>query len=231
MKIITIIPARSGSKRIPRKNIIPFLGKPLVEHSIEHAQKSRLVNRVIISTDDEEIAGIAAKCGAEVIKRPQDISGDKSSSETALLHVVDHLEKTEGYSPDIVVFLQCTSPLRKNDDIDNAIKILINKKSDSLFSVYRFNKYIWRLKNGSIIPVNYDYQNRWREQDFPIQYQENGSIYVFKPWVLKELKNRLGGKIEIFEMDYINSFQIDSYEDLALCECILEKGLGNCKNV
>lgn len=213
------------------KNIIPLFGKPLVEHSIEHAQKSRLVNRVIISTDDEEIAGISTNCGAEVIKRPQDISGDKSSSETALIHVVDHLEKTEGYFPDIIVFLQCTSPLRKDDDIDNAIKTLINKKADSLFSVFRFNKYIWTLKNESIIPVNYDYQNRWREQDFPIQYQENGSIYVFKPWVLKELKNRLGGKIEIFEMDYINSFQIDSYEDLALCECILEKGLGNTKDV
>lgn len=220
---LAIIPARGGSKRIPRKNVLPLGGKPLVAYSIEHARKSKLVDRVIVSTDDNAVAGISGKYGAEVIKRPLKISNDTATSESALIHVLNHLEKKEGYCPDIVVFLQCTSPLRNVCDIDNAIKIFLKAKADSLLSVVKFDKYIWQVKKGKVSPINYDYKKRWREQDFPPQYQENGSIYIFKPEVLRKYNNRLGGKIAIYEMEELSFIQIDSRKDIELFECILNK--------
>lgn len=221
-KTVAIIPARGGSKRLPRKNLLPLAGKPLIVYTIEHAKSSQLVNRVIISTDDDEIASIAKQYNAEVVVRPPELSTDTSTSESALLHTLNLLEKEEQFFPDLVVFLQCTSPLRKHYDIDNAINKLKRESADSLFSACRFNKYIWEERNGCLLSVNYDYKHRWREQDFPIQYQENGSIYVFKPWVLKSLNNRLGGKIVVYEMDFWYSFQIDTLDELQLCEHILK---------
>jgi N-acylneuraminate cytidylyltransferase len=221
-QIIAVIPARGGSKRVPRKNLLPLRGKPLIAHTIEHAKHSRLVNRIIVSTDDNEISDVAIQYGAEVIKRPPELSGDTASSEVALVHVVDWLAEKEKYEPDILVFLQCTSPIRKESDIDNAITVLLENNADSLFSACRFNKYIWQMRNGEVSPINYDYRHRWREQDFPHQVQENGSIFVFKTSILKELSNRLGGKIAVYEMDELRSIQIDSNEDIMLCNCIMD---------
>ena len=221
--ILAIIPARGGSKRIPRKNIAPLAGKPLLAYSIEHALQARQVNRTIVSTDDDEIAEIARQYGAEVVMRPPELATDTATSEDALLHVMDHLEEKENFPLNMIAFLQCTSPLRQPHDIDSAISTFVDKEADSLFSAFRFNKYIWRLNNGIPVSLNYDYRKRWREQDFPCQYQENGSIYIFKPWVLRKLRNRLGGKIAIYEMDYLSSIQVDTSEDLLLCEWVLER--------
>lgn len=223
MYIIAVIPARGGSKRIPKKNIVNLAGRPLIAYTIEHARKSRLINRIIVSTDDGEIADIARAYGVEVVRRPKELSDDSASSESAILHVLDFLEASEKSKPDMVVFLQCTSPLRKDDDIDNAINKLINDGADSLFSACRFKKYIWETKDGAPTPINYDYRVRWREQDFPAQFQENGSIYISKRWVLRELKNRLGGRITVYEMGGWHSLQVDTNEDLELCEFILRK--------
>ncbi|MBI4236643.1 MAG: acylneuraminate cytidylyltransferase family protein, partial [Chloroflexi bacterium] len=125
-RVLCIIPARGGSKRLPRKNLALLLGEPLVAHSIRHALEARLVQRVVVSTDDAEIASVAEQHGAEVVRRPAEIAGDTATSESALLHVLDHLERTESYHPDLVVFLQCTSPVRQRDDIDNAIRALLD---------------------------------------------------------------------------------------------------------
>ena len=230
-QIIAVIPARGGSKRVPRKNLLPLRGKPLIAHTIEHAKHSRLVSRIIVSTDDNEISDVAIQYGAEVIKRPPELSGDTASSEVALAHVVDWLAEKEKYEPDILVFLQCTSPIRNESDIDNAITVLLENNADSLFSACRFNKYIWRVSNGEVSPINYDYRHRWREQDFPHQVLENGSIFVFKTSILKELNNRLGGKIVVYEMDELRSIQIDSNEDIMLCNCIMDMlESGRCQN-
>jgi N-acylneuraminate cytidylyltransferase len=225
LQIIAIIPARGGSKRLPQKNILPLVGKPLIAYSIEQAKASSLIKCVIVSTDDRKIETVAKEYGAEVVKRPSELSGDMATSELALLHVLDHLFEVEHFSPDLVVFLQCTSPLRDGSDIENAIRTLRENNADSLFSACRFNKCIWEIRNGALFPINYDYKNRWREQDFPLQFKENGSIYVFKPWVLRELNNRLGGIIALYEMDFLHSFQIDSTEDLELCEFVIKNQL------
>lgn len=221
MNVLTVIPARGGSKRIPRKNLQILDGKPLIVYSIEHAKRSKMVNRIVVSTDDDEIGYTSSFYGAEVIRRPHELACDTASSESALIHVLDYLEEHEKYFPDLLVFLQCTSPLRNENDIDDAINTLIKLRADSLFSARRFKKYIWQLKDSILSPINYDYNHRWREQDFPYQFEENGSIYVIKPSVLKLYDNRLGGQIAIFEMDEFCSIQIDTYEDMLFAEYIL----------
>lgn len=221
MKIIAIIPARGGSKGVPRKNLRLLAGKPLIAYTIEHALQARQVNRTIVSTEDAEIAKVARQYGAEVVMRPPELATDTASAESVLLHVLSFLEQTEGYAPSLVVLLQPTSPLRQPNDIDNAIDTLSAAGADSLFSGCRSHNFYWRLEDGQPISANYDYRHRPRRQDFTPEYIENGSIYVTKTKVLKQHGNRLGGRITSYEMNPLDSFQIDTEEDLLLLEQLL----------
>lgn len=222
MRITSMIPARGGSKGIPRKNILPIAGQPLISHSLEQAKKSSHVDRTIVSTDDQEIATISKSYGAEVIMRPADISGDTASSESALLHALDYLKETENYEPDLVVFLQCTSPLRAKDDIDNAITQFQAEDADSLISVSPSHAFLWEKIDGVAQSINYDYRDRPRRQDMNPQFRENGSIFIFKPWVLREYNNRLGGKISLYVMDEF-CIDIDSMIDFEIAELLLKR--------
>jgi len=227
LSAVCIIPARGGSKGIQHKNIQIIAGKPLLAYTIEQAKQTPAIARVIVSTDDSKIASVAKEYGAEVIWRPAEISGDTASSESALIHVLDYLRDTEGYEPDLVVFLQATSPLRKPDDIQNAIEKLQREGADSLFSACPLQGFVWRKEGGRFISLNYDYRRRPRRQDAPEDLIENGSIYIFKPWVLRKFNNRLGGKITVYYMDVLDSFQIDEPADLELVEKLLAiRGVG-----
>ena len=218
--VLCIIPARGGSKRLPRKNLMAIGGRPLLVHSIDHARASSRVARTVVSTDDDEIAEVSRRAGAEVIRRPSEISGDTASSESALMHSLDDLER-RGFTPELVVFLQPTSPIRRSDDIDRAVGLLEDRGVDSLFSACCNDKLLWRLVKGEPQPLNYDYRNRHREQDFPAEFRENGSIYVFRPWVLRKHANRLGGKMAVYEMGFWASFQVDDENDVRLMEWIV----------
>lgn len=213
-EIVAIIPARGGSKRVPGKNLRDFRGLPLIAHSIQDALLSKQVTRTVVSTDDDAIGSVSLKYGAEVVRRPPSLASDTATSESALLHALDELKAKDGYEPELVVFLQCTSPGRDPEDIDGAIAVLRDSGADSVLSVCRFDKYIWVRGETSAEPLNYDYRRRWRDQDFPPQYMENGSIYVSSLRVLQAEENRLGGKIALFEMPKEKSFQIDHEEDL-----------------
>ena len=220
---LAIIPARGGSKGIPRKNIIQLHGKPLIAHSINCAKESKYVNRVVVSTDDEEISRVAIQYGAEVVMRPSELSGDDAPSEQAIIHTLEYLGKSENYEPDIVVFLQATSPYRLPDDIDGAILKLQENNCDCVFSACpeHFTGR-WRItQEFGARPVNYEIGSRQMRQNYPIEYLENGSIYVFKPWVILQTNDRLGGEISIYEMPALRSFQIDSVEDFELLEHLL----------
>lgn len=222
MNILAIIPARGGSKGIPRKNIQPLAGKPLLAYTIEHARQTPAVTRVVVSTDDAEIAAVAEQYGAEVIWRPAEISGDDASSESALLHALDHLRDTEGYEPDLVVFLQATSPLRQPDDIQKAIEALQREQADSLFSACPVHGFVWRREGEKLSSLSYDYRHRPRRQEVSGEdLIENGSIYIFKPTVLRQYGNRLGGKIAVYQMHPLDSFQVDEPGDLRLIEQLL----------
>jgi N-acylneuraminate cytidylyltransferase len=226
MKIVTIIPARGGSKSIHKKNLIDFCGKPLVVWSIEQAQTCALVNGVYVSTEDQEIAVVSKKYGAEVIQRPIELSTDTASSEDALVHAIDRIEKEDGRNIDIVVFLQATSPLRNPADIDNALRKFIDQDADSLFSGAILEDFlVWGEENGKLESINYNYRNRGLRQTRKKQYVENGSIYIFKPAVLRKENNRLGGKIIVYEMEFWKSYEIDSYEDIEICEYYMRNKL------
>jgi N-acylneuraminate cytidylyltransferase len=227
--MITIIPARGGSKGIPRKNILPIAGQPLISYSIKQAKKTSHVERTIVSTDDQEIATIAQNYGAEVIMRPAEISGDTASSESALIHALDYLKHTEDYEPDLVVFLQCTSPLRKDDDIEKAIIQFQKERADSLLSVSPGHSFLWEQIDGIAQSINYDYRNRPRRQDMNPQFRENGSIYIFKPWVLQEHNNRLGGEVSLYVMDE-PCIDIDSMLDFEMAEFLLTRKKTNYAN-
>lgn len=225
-KIITIIPARGGSKGIPGKNIIDIAGKPLIGWSIEQSKKTALISDTYVSTNDDDIAEVAKKYGAKIIRRPDELCMDDSTSESALIHALSYLNEQEQIVPDYLVFLQATSPLRNSEDLNNAILKLIAEDADSLFSGSKFDDFLfWEKDKNMLKSVNYDYLNRGRRQERLQQFVENGSIYIFKPQILLENKNRLGGKIAIYEMDFWQTWEIDSIEDIELIEYYINKKL------
>ena len=225
---VAIIPARSGSKGIINKNIIEFCGKPLIGWSIEQAKRAVCIDEVYVSTDGEQIATTSEQFGAKVIWRPKEIANDIASSEEALIHAIDTIEKVEKI--DRVVFLQATSPIRKNEDIDGAMTVFENGNYDSLFSMSVLEDYcIWKEDNGQIGSWSYNYEMRGRRQEREKLYLENGSIYIFTPESLRKNNNRLGGKIGMYEMPFDQSYEIDNVEDLSRCEFFMRKCIGEEK--
>jgi CMP-N,N'-diacetyllegionaminic acid synthase len=225
--IVAIIPARGGSKGIPRKNIIDFHGKPLLAWTIEDALQTKYIKEVFVSTDDLQIAEAASNFGAKAVLRPPELSCDNASSENALKHTI-LAEKL--FDCEYIVFLQATSPIRESRDIDNAIEQIRNENADSLFSgsyVGEFN--LWRNINGSLVSVNYDYRNRLRRQDAESQlgrqFVEDGSFYIFKPMLFLEQENRLSGKIIAYLYESWKSPQIDSFADLYHCKKVFQSKL------
>jgi N-acylneuraminate cytidylyltransferase len=221
-EIVAIIPARGGSKRVPAKNLIELAGLPLVAHSVRHASTAELVDRVYVSTDDDAIAEVARREGAIVVERPAELAGDTASSEVALEHVLDFHRSEHGADPELVVFLQATSPMRGAGDVDGAVKALQDAGADSLFSACREPSHVWRANDDQLESLTYDWRNRAREQEMGDLYRENGSIYVFRPEVLRETGNRLGGEVVVFPMEYWSSFQLDTPEHVELLRWIME---------
>ncbi len=221
-RVLALIPARGGSKGIPRKNLATLAGQPLLVHTLEQARATPEIDRVVVTTDDEEIARRAAEWGAEVVHRPAELASDSASSESALVHALDALRQTHGYEPDLVVFLQATSPLRRDGDVSRAIATLDEHAADSLFSASPVHGFVWRRHGGRLEALTYDPGERPRRQDIGEDLLENGSIYIFKPRVLERHGNRLGGKIAVYLMDPLDSFQVDEPGDLELFERLLE---------
>ncbi len=224
MEIFCIIPARGGSKGVPQKNIKPFLGQPLITHSIEYALNSSFVTGVFVSTDDKLITDIARQAGASIIPRPKNISGDTATTESAVAHALSWWQ-TKELSPDIIVLLQATSPLRPIGSLDQALKHFQDQEFDSLLSLSATHRFFWKL-NGLKAEAQYDYLNRPRRQDMTVadtRYVENGSVYIFTKQHFQKTANRLGGRIgyTVFPEEY--SPEIDNSSDFTLLEEIAAK--------
>jgi N-acylneuraminate cytidylyltransferase len=224
MNTIAIILARGGSKGIPNKNIIDFCGKPLIAWTIENCLEGG-ANSVWVSSDSDEILSIASRFGANTIKRPNDISGDFATSESAWLHALNYVESIEKIQIDWVLAPQVTSPLREASDIKKAISLANENKNDSFFSCSIAEDLFFWQKNeaGKLDSINYDWRNRKRRQDIPSQYIENGSFYLFKPEVLRNTNNRFGSKIGLVEMEFWKMFEIDSFDDLKMCSALMKE--------
>lgn len=225
MKTVAIIPARGGSKAIPKKNIMNFCGHPLVAWTISAARGCPLIEGTFVSTDDREIGAVAVRYGAEVIWRPAEISGDRASSESALIHACRELEKRTGL-PERIVFLQATSPVRESEELTGALTYFEKEGLDSLFSAsVPEDLLVWWQENGALRSLNYDYRQRKRRQDVEHGGRlliETGSFYITRTAVLLETGNRLGGKIGIWEVPVWKSWEIDSWDGYHLCEAMMK---------
>jgi len=225
INVSAIILARGGSKGIPNKNIIDFCGKPLIAWTIEQCLSSKHISEAWVSSDSQEILEVAKEYGAKTIKRPDDISGDFATSESAWLHAIEFIERDGDI--DFVLAPQITSPLREAQDIDNAIELFQSEKYDSMFSSsIAEDLFFWKEdKMHELQSVNYDYLNRQRRQDIQEQIIENGSFYIFKSEIIKKYNNRFGGKIGHSKMESWKMFEIDNLEDIRMCSALMREFL------
>lgn len=222
MKAICVIPVRGGSKGIPRKNLLPIAGKPLVVWTIEQALAVPAL-RVIVSTEDAEIAEVSRRAGAEVVDRPPALAQDTTASEPVVEHVISVLTE-RGERPDVVMFLQATSPVRLPGTLARALTEFEATRADALVGVIAETPFLWNL--GHPATADYDYTCRPRRQEIPpeaMKYRENGSVYVTRTEIYETLHNRLGGHIELFVMDAIEATDIDTPVDFALAEQALAR--------
>tara|TARA_R110002051_G_scaffold214187_1_gene279046 strand:- start:5252 stop:5926 length:675 start_codon:yes stop_codon:yes gene_type:complete len=214
MKIVTIIPARGGSKEIPKKNIVSLCGKPLLWYVAQASQNS-LSEETWVSTDCKEIKLAALDCGCQVIDRPQELCGDKSKSDEALVHFSEHVEF------DILVFVQATSPLLQSRDIDKGIKMILNEGYDSVFAAARESWLPrWTL---DVKPSLWQINNRPMRQDVEDKYLESGALYITTREQLEHSKLRYGGKIGVVEIPSYRNLDINSRDDLTLVEGFIKK--------
>lgn len=229
MNIVAFIPAKGDSKRVPRKNLRMMLGKPLIAWAIEAARGSKKIGRVIVSTSDEEIAGMAKKYGAEVpFMEPTEIAAGGGNIEAALLHAVEWLKKHEQYVPDAVVLLQTTNPLRRPQDLNKAIEQFKQSGADSTVTVCKAlgnHNPAWMLmkdkKRGAQMFGGADMRtiSSMRSQDLPEYYFRNDIAYVFKPLNLYQTPpNLYGDKVDLYVMDEIFDTDINTPEDWHITE-------------
>jgi N-acylneuraminate cytidylyltransferase len=218
---VAVIPARGGSKRVPRKNLRVVGGLPLVAHSVLHALAAESVGAVVVTTDDAEIADVSRRYGAELVERPLELADDVATSESAVLHALDERRRQGHDDPDLVVLLQPTSPARRQGEIDSAVERLRREGADSLFSAAADRALYWSVTPSGPAPQNYEPAARLREQEMGPQYRENGSIYVMRTELLRGTGIRLGGRVAVHAMDLWSSFQLDSDEDAELLDWIL----------
>jgi len=226
MKTLAIIPARGGSKGIHEKNIVKLGKRPLIEYTIQRALESDLINKVIVSTDNQKIAKISQSCGAEVpFLRPRKISGDLSLTINTIKHTLQFLKDKTNFAPETILLLQPTSPFRTRHMIDNSIRLLKKSKSSSVISVSKIKKHPYSsftLKNNLLKPYRKDFEKFSLRQNTPILYFPTGAIYTF--WS-KNLKNNsmYGTKIKpmIIKDEKIN-IDIDTPFDLFIAEMIIK---------
>lgn len=226
--ILALIPARGGSVRLPRKNILPFAGKPLIAWSIEAALGAGKITKVVVSTDDDEISSVSKKYGAEVpFQRPAELATNTSTTTDVLIHAIEYF-KSINESFDYVIVLQPTSPLRTSTHINEAIDLLNKKEADAIVSVCELAHPIeW----CNFIPENLSLENfldekvkNKRSQDFVPVYRPNGSIFILDVEKFLNCKKLYFDKnIYAYNMRERTSIDIDTIEDLLMAECLKEK--------
>ena len=227
MEILSIIPARGGSKGIPHKNIKLINNKPLIAYSIESSLKSKYITKTVLSSEDDEILKIAREYGAETIKRPDELAQDETKTIPVMLDVVERLEE-KGYKPDYVVLLQPTCPLRDENYIDNAFDFYFEQEKkgfDSCIGMFKIGTTHskWRVLHNKKLECLYDYRIRPRRQEVEQHYtmlQENGAFYALPTKTMKEVKDFIGYNPTPYITPKI--IDIDTVDDFKKVEEILK---------
>ena len=220
---IAFIPVRGGSKSIPLKNIKPINGKPLVYWTALAAEDSKIVDKVIIATDSKEIKDTVLSFGfkkLEVYDRNPENAQDTSSTESVML---EYIEKSNLNPKDNFILIQATSPLLKSNYIDEMFEKLENSDADSIFSAVREKQFHWIETENGVEPINYDYRNRPRRQEFQGILAENGACYINSVENILRDKCRLSGKITTYEMPAKTAYEIDEESDWLIIENLMKR--------
>ena len=224
--VLGLIPARGNSKGIPRKNIVPVGGKPLLAYTVEAARSTERLTRLILSTEDEEIAAAGLELGVEVpFRRPTELAEDSSTSVAVCSHALQWLAAHEDYEADILVLLQPTCPLRTGRDIDACVDMLVGSDADSVVSVaevpHKFNPG-WQFKVREAELIRYTGEPlvavATRRQDLERTYYRNGAVYAMRAEIVLEEASLYGNKCLAYIMPPERSFNIDSPADLLEAE-------------
>ena len=222
MKVLGIIPARGGSKGIPRKNIRLVAGKPLIAYSIEAAQRSCRLDTFVTSTDDEEIAEVARCYGSEVLMRPAKLASDEAPMVRVVRHCLDHFGASYHYG----TILQPTSPLRTGEDIDAALTLLMGNDTDSVVGVYQVADNhparMYTLEAGRLVPYEKEPVQRLRQKLRPV-FHRNGAVYAFTRRLVEEDDTLIGAAPVPYIMPKHRSVNIDDELDLILADAILQR--------
>lgn len=223
-RILAIVPARGGSKSIPRKNVKEIGGKPLIAWTIEAAQKSKYIDHLVVSTEDHEIASVSRSYGAEVLLRPEELAQDDTPGIDVVLHAVEQLQ---GYS--YVVLLQPTSPLRTTEDIDQCLESLVSNGAPACVSLCEVDQpphwmYIVNEQN-KLQPIVDNINQYYRRQEIPKTYALNGAIYVAETEWLFLKKSFLSEETLPFIMPRERSIDIDVPFDLEFADIVLRQRL------
>lgn len=227
MEILAVIPARGGSKGIPNKNIRVFAGKPLIAHTIGQAKLSKCISRIIVSTESEHVAAIARRHGAEVpFLRPKYLAEDKSLVVDAIVNLLEKLKKDENYSPDLLVLLQPTSPLRQPNDIDNVVDLLLRRRTNAALSVCRTEQLVFTKDKLDRLHLesNPAFLKSTNRQQLPPTYRFDGcTVYVIKPKVLLREKTFFPKSTCAYVMPRWRVVDLDEPEDFIAGEIIFNK--------
>lgn len=230
--VLAVIPARGGSKGVPRKNIRPLCGKPMIAYTIETALAARhLFHRVVVSTDDEEIAGVARQYGAEVpFMRPAELAGDKVPTLPVLQHAARFVEAQDHLRLDWVMLLQPTDPLRTVEDLETTLRLGQQGECDSVISVVQVFAVhpilMKRIENGRLLPFCIEEKEGTRRQDYqPPAYMRNGAIYLTRRDVLLDHNSIWGSVIRPYVMPPERSVSVDSELDMKMLEIVMQEHL------
>jgi N-acylneuraminate cytidylyltransferase/CMP-N,N'-diacetyllegionaminic acid synthase len=225
-KILAIIPARGGSKGIPHKNLKELNGKPLIAYSIEEAKESKYIDKLIVSTEDEEIARVSKNYGAEVpFLRPIELATDDTPGIMPIFHALNWFDE-KGVSFDYIMCLQCTSPFRRANHIDEAIEKLFTEDADSIVSVCESEispYWMKKIENGKMRDFLSDMPFYSRRQDIPNVFRLNGAIYLAKAEILLKLNSWYSDNTMPYIMDRLTSIDIDDIFDFKFAELLVKE--------
>jgi CMP-N,N'-diacetyllegionaminic acid synthase len=233
MRCLGLIGARGGSKGIPRKNLVDLAGHPLIYYTFNEALKSKSLDRVVLTTDDPEIADLAKSSGIEVpFLRPEPLASDTASLADAIDHAVEWLRSNEGYIPDALLLLQPTSPLRRAQHIDEAVALFENENAGSVIGLSPPQEHPWDMvyfENGEMRFAREQYSELTNRQTYREFYYINGAIYITRTELFTTHKNFWAGKIVPYYMEALDSIDVDSEADLIIADCLLRFRQSNTK--
>jgi CMP-N,N'-diacetyllegionaminic acid synthase len=222
-RFLIVVPARGGSKGVPRKNLREVGGRPLIEWSIISGQESNYLKSVVVSTDDDKIAHVARRSGALVVKRPAELATDNSQTELTLAHTLNSIPDVDTFSH--IVLLQPTAPIRRVGLVDQAIEKMLSDGSDSLVGVIESSPFIWRGSTDNAV-AQYDVAQRPMRQSFKEKertYRETGNIYITSVQAFKSSGLRVSGVTSLFVLQLIEGLDIDTESDITLANQFLAK--------